>query len=233
MTILKASQTAGRVAGFRITPLSDPEASPASANGSEVGAQAHPPRHEPSDTTLAKEIVALEGALEAARHEIIATREGALEEGRQLGLSEAADRQQERLQALLEKLSEGVQAVEAHLAGCEEQGVAIARAVLRRVLGDRAEYVSMVTEIAAHWRQRLADTTVMRVFVSPQDFPGEADLAALQLRLGNVAIERDPAMASGDCRFSLALGDIDLSVPVQADAVERLLASHSPESAAA
>lgn len=235
MTIIKASQSAQQLARFRFAPtgLPDkPQAVVASAPFEAIP-QAEPVLELPHDTARTQEIAKLQRALEAKSEELTAACERAFDEGRQLGLAAAADREQERFQALQDKLSEGLGAIADHLAAREDQAVGIARAVLQRILGDRSAYAGMVAETAALWRRSLAEATVLKVVVSAQDFAGESDLAALQLRLGNVAVERDPAMASGDCRFSLALGEVDLSLPLQASAAERLLADHAPESAAA
>lgn len=232
MTIIKARETAGQVSGFRFLRPTAPNLQDR-ARAEEFAAPLAPEEVSDGVALASGRIEALQHALKAKEVEAAALREAALEEGRQLGRAEATDRQADRLKALEQSLSEAGAAVQEKLAEHEEQAIIIAKAALARILGDQSQFAGLVAETVGLWRHRLENTTILRVIVSPLDFSSEGDLASLQLRLGNLDITTAPKFASGECRFVLAMGEVDLSLPRQAAAVERMLAAHASESVAA
>lgn len=232
MTLVKARQAAGRISKFSFDSIE------ARVPQERTSAGESPPAEESleqrNEAEHAAELIAnLKRALDDMEQETIAVREKALEEGKALGIAAAVDRQAERMQLLEEQLTCGLEKIAEELGQREDIAVSIARAVLERILGEKSQFAPMVAETAALWRQKLSQTTVLSVTVSLEDFPSEPELAALRLRLGNVAVKTDAAMASGGCRFSLTLGEVDLSIPVQSFGAERLLGGYALESAAA
>ena len=157
---------------------------------------------------LRERIVALEAAVSDAGR----LRERAVEEGRRLREDDRA--------ALLDRLSSGIAAATAEyaaaLASLERLAPLIARAGIERVLGDSADRAAVVVEAVREQLTRIQEGAVLQVEVSPKDFPGEAQLSALAAAIvtprGKVAA-RD-GLASGECRFRLTLGALEVG-PVQ------------------
>lgn len=171
-------------------------------------------------------IAQLEAELLREREDGEAAREKARADGRAKGLAEAIAHDEERFTALRE-------AIERASTGCIEGidhradlAILIARAALRRILGSDREHAAMVEAVVRHQARQIAAGSIVTVRVSAEDFP-ESALAELATATG-AEITHGKQLASGTCLFDLALGAIDASIPVQARAVDELLARFEP-----
>lgn len=173
---------------------------------------------------MAQRILELEDALERERARRQEACDAAFIEGSEKGRAEAESDADERLRLL----GEGIVTAAADCAAAIDQrgdvAVTIARTALARILGDVADYPVLVEAIIRHHVAQVSAGSVVGVRVSASDFTDEARLAVLAAEQGGLRIERDSKLAAGSCLFDLTLGMIDASVPLQANAVETLLA---------
>lgn len=187
-----------------------------------------PPAVDPRDAELARLAAQIE-RLTAARKEDAATWEAAVaaarEEGRCKGLAEAETREADRLAALGKALNESVAAFNARLETLEALAPALARAALAKLFDNAEGWAAPVEAMLARQLATLRRATLVAVRVSPQDFPDAAALAALSGALGTegVTLVGDRALRAGASRIECKLGQIDLDVRAQWQAVAALL----------
>lgn len=140
--------------------------------------------------------------------------------GRERGLREAEDRQADRL-ALLEKaITAGRARLDDSLADTAQLAAALARDCLDKLFGNpdfRAEAVEAILRVQM---ARLTGEARIAITVSAADFPDQA-LAGL-VRDG-VTFASEPDMPSGGCVLKPRLGEIDIGLDTQWQAVRALL----------
>lgn len=173
---------------------------------------------------LRAEITRLHEALAQARR-TAAEREGdvakALErgrqEGRRAGFAEAEDRQKERLAVLERGIGQARDDLRDGLASLEGTAALLARECLSVMLGDAAGSGDLVHRLIRHQVARIDRSTILRIEVSPADFPAPAALdslcAALDLAPGAIVARRD--LASGGCMMTFTLGRLDIGIGQQ------------------
>ena len=182
----------------------------------------HPsPIDVPSDEQL--RILELEKALREARSDHLAAQQQHaidLESGRQSARAEgvaAGRRESEVLLAALTKAANDARtSASKALVETSTTALAMARAALSKVLGDREQWPAMIAEILTQRSAQIDAALVLHVRVSAVDFPdtdalhriAEANAAAIDL----IA---DPNLASGSCLFELRLGEMEVGPAMQ------------------
>lgn len=185
-----------------------------------------PVAEEDERLTLARRIAELEQSLEEAAEQARQDIAAAREEGREKGRSEAQAREAERLDLLEKALNEARAEAMDKLEADRAVAIEIARATLAQILGDQSAFVAMVGESANHWKTRLANSAIQRLRVSREDFPDHRALQQLQARFGSTVVDADPEMGPGSCIFELELGEVDASIPLQAQRADDLLGGY-------
>jgi len=185
-------------------------------------ARPHPsPIDAPSDEQL--QILELEKALREARNDhLAAQRQHAidLESSRQTSHAEgvAAGRRESEvlLAALTKAASDARTSASKALVETSTTALAMARAALSKVLGDREQWPVMIAEILAQRSAQIDAALVLRVRVSSVDFP-DADALHRIAEANAAAIDliADPYMASGSCLFELRLGEMEVGPAMQ------------------
>jgi len=182
------------------------------------------------DTNLAKEehfldqIAALEKALTEKDKAIESAKAVGFEEGAKAGQKAAATQSEEALDLLKTSLADGSTTLKEQLEGKVDLALDLARTILRRILGEDHEMPTHVIGTARHWKQELAEGSVLRVRVCADDFPDQAALDGLQAELPNIEIIPQPGLKPGACQFDLKLGTLDASIDSQLSKAEGFLA---------
>lgn len=147
----------------------------------------------------------------------------AFERGRTEGLALAESREAERLVLLNDSLGNFVREVSDRIDRDRDLAIDIARAAIARVVANPELYHGLVTETARRNAANLLQSTLIRLRVSPTDFPDTEALAMLPALGAHVGVEADPALDAGACIFDLSLGSLDASIPRQFVAIENAL----------
>ena len=102
----------------------------------------------------------------------------------------------------------------------------LARAALARMFADSEDRSALVEAMIARQLAALRRSSVLAIHLSPEDFPDIDALAALSAGLGaeGVRIETDRALRAGASRIECRLGQIDLDMDTQWQALSALLA---------
>lgn len=204
---LAASRPAVRESGPRAAPVASQP-----ATDDEIG-------------RMAEQLGKLEAALESERAARQEACEAALAAGREEGRAQAESDASDRLAALRAGIAQAVADLPVRLDARGDLAVAIARAALSKILGDQASYRPMIEDIVRHQLAQAATGTIVQVRVSANDFEDQAAVASLAADNG-VAIVREATLPAGSCLFDLTLGTIDASIPLQASAIDAVLATH-------
>ncbi|WP_298303612.1 hypothetical protein [uncultured Erythrobacter sp.] len=173
------------------------------------------------DQSLAKEdhfldqIAALEKALSEKEKEITAAESAAYEEGFKAGKKAADSKSEEAIELLKASLSQSEKGLKESLNNQVEAGIAISRAILGNILGNRFEMPAHVVSAATHWKSELAAGSVLGLRVSADDFPDKGALDALSQEFPSVEIVSQSDLKSGACFFDLKLGSLDASIDRQ------------------
>lgn len=151
----------------------------------------------------------------------------AREEGRKLGREEAETKEAERLEALGKALtatrSETLKAFDAQ----RSLAVDIARATLSQILGDQSAFTGLVSETASYWKAKLAGAAVLKVRVSAADFGDQHALHEIRQSIGNLDLSVEDDLRPGSCVFDLQLGEVDASIPLQAQRADTVLSEYA------
>jgi type III secretion protein L len=182
-----------------------------------------PPPVDPELEALRTRVTRLERDLAAAA----LAQETAVAAAREDGAAAVLLDHEAHLEAVAGALAAARHDWDAVLQGTERLAVALARTALERMF---AEPDDLARRVANTIRLHLADIgnhAVVRLRVSPMDFPAGADLASLA-DAGGIARDRavaDPALAAGAARLDLLLGHADLDLRAQAEAIDAALAA--------
>lgn len=174
---------------------------------------------------LAAEIARLERAREDDAAVCARAIEAARSEGRSQGLAEAEAREADRLAALAKALRESAETFAVRLEALDALAPALARAALGKLFSDVDGWSAPVEAMLARQLAGLRRAALVTIRVSPQDFSDPQALALLSDSLGieGVALESDRALRAGASRIECRLGQIDLDVREQWQAVSALL----------
>lgn len=149
----------------------------------------------------------------------------AREEGRTQGLAEAQTREADRLATLSKALAESAASFQARLEGLDALAPALARAALGKLFVDIEDWAAPVEAMLARQLGELRRAAVVAVRVSPHDFPDAQAVAGLSNTLGieGVRVEVDRELRAGASRIECRLGQIDLDLRAQSQALAALL----------
>ena len=118
--------------------------------------------------------------------------------------------------ALLSKALEGCSTtLSAELDGQIEASLALAQAIVQRVLGDTERLPEHVLKAALRWKDELAAASIIELRVSATDFPDSEALAELQTAFSTFQVVAEMDLDQGACVFDLKLGNLDASIPRQ------------------
>lgn len=163
---------------------------------------------------LRGEIARLTKALTEARVQAKADADKAREEGRKVGLAEAEEREEDRIDALRRGIDDATEAFDQRLELLDGLAPQLARAALDKLFAPADRFAEMVEAMLARQLGQLRRSSVVAIAVSPKDFADPSALAAA-LGTGEVAVALDSDLASGACRIDCRLGQIDLDVRAQ------------------
>jgi flagellar biosynthesis/type III secretory pathway protein FliH len=167
-----------------------------------------------------------EGVIEAHRDGVA--------EGREAGLREADDRHQDRLAKLAGGIEAAVAEFAVRLSSMERLAVTLAGEGLAKIIGAPQAYGDLLAGTIRHHAETVGARAVVRVTVSQDDFPTDAELAQLRLNVANGALDlrASPDLSAGACEMRLRLGALDIGVDQQWDRLRLLFDELSLASAA-
>lgn len=183
---------------------------------------------DPRDAELARlkaEIERMTAARAQDAAEAAKAIEAAREQGHGEGLVEAQTGEADRLAALGTMLKESVAVFTARLEVLDALAPALARTALAKLFEGADGWAAPVEAMLARQLGALRRGTLIAVRVSPQDFPDAQALAALSdaLDIEGLGLASDRALRAGGCRIECRLGQIDLDVREQWQALSALL----------
>jgi len=151
-----------------------------------------------------------------------------LAEARAAGAREALEERSGAEAAALAQLEEALGAAQEawskQLEAVEASAIGIASAVLEQVFADRTDLTARIQSAIRAQLQRLDDASVIRLRVSPEDFPDAGALAAVAAGCNcHAEVIADPRLESGGCLIDLALGQVDAGLPAQWARISGLL----------
>jgi flagellar assembly protein FliH len=187
------------------------------------------PVPDPRDIEQARLIAELERLQrQRAEDEAAAKRAVAVarEEGRQEGLAQAERREADGIAALRQGLERARADLGERLGALDRLAPELARAALARMFADGEDRSGLVEAMIARQLAALRRSSVIAIHLSPEDFPDADALAALADGLGaeGVRVEIDRALRAGASRIECRLGQIDLDMDTQWQALSALLA---------
>lgn len=187
------------------------------------------PAPDPRDIEQARLVAELERLQrQRAEDEAAAKRAVAVarEEGRQEGLAQAERREADGIAALRQGLERARADLGERLGALDRLAPELARAALARMFADSEDRSALVEAMIARQLAALRRSSVLAIHLSPEDFPDIDALAALSAGLGaeGVRIETDRALRAGASRIECRLGQIDLDMDTQWQALSALLA---------
>lgn len=152
--------------------------------------------------------------------------EVAREEGRQEGLAQAERREADGIAAVRKGLEQARTDFAARLESLDRLAPELARAALAKMFAEGEGWAAPAEAMIARQLAALRRSSVIAIHVSPEDFPDAAALAALSAGLGTegLCVETDRALRAGASRIECRLGQVDLDVRTQWQALSALLA---------
>lgn len=164
-------------------------------------------------------------SIAALRSDVERSRQSGLAEGRKLGLAEAEDRQSDRLAMLQEALRTAQNELFGKISSLERIAMIMAEEALDIVFEDRRLRTDLLRRILEVQIARIDKAMLLSVVVSPDDYPDEQALAALQaeLEVPGVIVQASPELSSGGCLMNLRLGKMDVGINQQWGALRDVL----------
>lgn len=206
-----------------LSSVRDLKSPPVSARPSMERQQAD--RHLEAITTLQKERDDKIATIAELRAEIGESYKQGLEAGRLAGLAEAKQLQEERLSLLSTSLAGVQEDIRTELASMERLAALLASACLDKMLGDSQDRAGLVRDLI-HVQIRAMDVSdILSVQLSAVDFPDLDQLATLAASLGlpPSILTASQDLKSGDCTMALTLGQLDLGIGQQWNALRTRL----------
>lgn len=195
---------------------------PASPTG-----EVEPLRADPREEELARltaEVAGLGKELDSLRKQGEVTAVEAREEGRTLGLKEAASEEERRSSAVEKGMVDALAAWTARLGEIEGLAALLSRTALAKLFDDDIAQSDLVLSSIARQMRHLRREAVVALRVSAEDFADEAKLAAAAIAIGDSAqVIVCPELGSGECLIDLQLGHVDISPRSQWRGLQALL----------
>lgn len=188
---------------------------------------------EEENNSQRQRITSLEADLrkrDAAITELRAGTERAFEDGkaqgRAEGLSEAEDRQAERLALLETALATAQCELSARLASFERLAALLARESLDVLLGDPEHRAATLKKILAQQVSKIEKSSLLGVSLSREDFPDKDALASAARRAGvsGTLLSNGADVPAGGCVMTFKLGKMDVGIDQQWGVLRGLLA---------
>jgi type III secretion protein L len=196
---------------------------------------------DPELLALRREVEALRRDL-AQRDEAIAGHKAALDlarhegeaEGRKAGRLEADDGLVERTAKLQQSLERALQRYGEEIASLERLAPLLACAGLEKVVGNPASQAGLLGQVIRRRIETLDSQAVVRIEVSPGDFPDPEALTMLAQATGRPGLEvlACDDLPAGGCRIKLRLGALEVGVGQQWDRLRETLEGLSEPEAA-
>ena len=170
--------------------------------------------------------------LEDARKEIEEMRLIVLQEAREKGYSEGYNEAIRKAESILNEAEEIKQAArkeyEELLDGAEDDIIRLVRDICKKVIGDELETrPDKISMLVAQTLKECKETDSAIVKVSPEDFDAVYENSDNILRSagysGQLEIKKDIALKQGDCIVETPVGNVDASVDVQLESIEKVL----------
>lgn len=167
---------------------------------------------------LSAEVAKLKAALGAAetRHaeELRKIAADNFADGERAGRADAVRNEAASLEALRAGVAAGVADISRRFDHLESLAGALCRVALEDVFSPSHDYREQSARMLRRQIETLKPDTVLGVAVSAADFPEDGALTDLARELGlqPSAFRVDPALAAGNCRMQLRLGQLDLSL---------------------
>lgn len=174
-------------------------------------------------------------AIDVLRKDVERAFEEGRAKGRELGRSEAEDRESDRLARLEEGIETARREVCDGLVSLERLAALLARECLEKILGDATDRIDLIARIVAAQIQAIDRSMLLHIEVSSEDFPNPAALASLASRLEPFRLLPvvNADLASGGCVMSLRLGRMVVGLDQQWGALRGVLNEMAlPEEAA-
>lgn len=221
MSVIKSGDLAASVS---VRPLAAARQTPPSRRAE--------PFVDPELLALRREVESLSGELEA-RDSLIAghgaeldkaRREGEAD-GRKAGLKEADDGRAQSAAALRQGLELALQRYGEEIAALERLAPLLALAGLEKILGEDAGRAELLAAAIRRQIETLGGQALVRIEVSPVDFPDSETLRVLATAAGRPAVEvtASEALDAGGCRIKLRLGALEVGVGQQWDSLRAAL----------
>lgn len=179
-------------------------------------------------TRLSQELEAREEDIRRLREDVVRARREGEAAGREAGRSESDARRADYLRTLQSGVDAALSLFKDDLAALERLSVVLAEAGLSKILGPGASQADLLPA-AIRWQlQALEAQSIVRVSVSRRDFADDDELAAFAVAIDRpgLKIEAVEALAQGECRIKLVLGELDVGIDRQwtrlAEALDQL-----------
>lgn len=173
------------------------------------------PTEEDRVAALETALMEARGNLAALRQQHAADSEKISAEAHAKGVAEGVQRNAALAEALDKAMARAEAAMTEALGETSDLSLAIARSALRQVFADHGVWHAMVADIIAVRRAQIDDNLLLRIRVSASDFSDGPALAAIRPDDASVTVIADPKLASGECRFDLNLGEIEVGPATQ------------------
>jgi len=170
-----------------------------------------------SETEIEKLRAELASLREEMDQRIATTRHEARAEGRQAAAAEFNNSRAEALERLERACNRALESFSRHMLAVENLAGMIAEAVLDQLLLGEAHYRELARAAIAARVREIDRTSIVRVLVSPKDFPEADELEQLADLCGidQMVIAQSDELDAGQCRMELALGTLDVGLADQ------------------
>lgn len=182
-------------------------------------------------TQLERSIREMETAATGLRADIDKSYQRGRDEGYVNGLEDAGDKQDERLELLAQGVKQAMNELQAGIEAMERTAIVLARECLDVMFGDAGDRAVLVEGLIRRQLEQIDRGSLLRIEVSPVDFPDETALSALSANAGldGGMIVAKSRMPAGGCTMLLRLGQMDLGIDQQWRALRRTLGEMAGE----
>lgn len=175
------------------------------------------PAYEKEIARLCEEVATLRAAQDHSAERVASARRDGVSEGRALALAEISESRADALDRLEAACNRAIEHFTVNLASAERLAIFIAQAVLERMLLDQPHFREVAGQAIAARVRDIENSSVVRLLVSPADFPEPEELDQLADLCGvDLAVIRQSAdLDAGQCRVELTLGVLDIGLRQQ------------------
>jgi len=166
---------------------------------------------------LERDLRERDAATENLRADVARAYETGKIEGREAGLSEAEDKQTERLSLLKNAIKDAQGELSKNMSSLERLSALLARECLDIILGDAEARAGIVQSIVSTQIAKLDKAMVLGIDLSSEDFPDANALKELADTAGvpRAILMTRTELSSGACIINLRLGQMDAGIDRQ------------------